>query len=184
MKSYSCILLLILLSIVPVQADQQGIIVRQASVFTDASSLSKRAGQLKAGTAVTIFERRGGWQEVFAEKSEITGWVRIYQVRAGDYSSTKVVTEQEDSRGFLSGLAAFSRKASGFFTQDSAATSSSTATIGVRGLSETEIKSAKANPREFKRMKKFASKADRMSAFTSKGKLKATKVPYLPGPDE
>lgn len=184
MKLFSCILLLILLPISPVHADQQGIIVRQASVYTDASSLSKRVGQLKAGTAVAIFERSGGWQEVFADKSEITGWVRIYQVRAGDYSSTAVVTEQEDSRGFLSGLAAFSRKASGFFTQDSGATSSSTATIGVRGLSESEIKAAKANPRELKRMQKFASKAGRMSAFTAKGKLKAKKVPYLPGLDE
>jgi hypothetical protein len=184
MKSISRIFLLMLLLIAPLQADQQGIIVRQATVYSEASSLSERIGQLKAGSPVAIVERQGGWQEVHSDKRKMTGWVRVYQVRAGDFESTTVVEEKEDSRGFLSGLAAFSRKASGFFTQDSGATSSGTATIGVRGLSESELKSAKPDKRELQRMIKFASKPGRMSNFAGKGKLKARKVRYLPEADE
>jgi hypothetical protein len=103
-------------------------------------------------------------------------------VREGDYAAQAVNTqEEEDSRGFLGGLASFSRKASGFFTQDNSATSSGTATIGVRGLSEDEIKSAKADFRELKKMKKFASNRKRMSKFRANGSLKASKVAHIPG---
>jgi hypothetical protein len=102
-------------------------------------------------------------------------------VRAGNLAAPEVVTEQEDSRGFLAGLASFSRKASGFFTQDSTATSSGTATIGVRGLSETDIKSAKPDFGELEKMNTYASKPQRMDRFATQGGLQANKVPYISG---
>jgi len=160
------------------QADQQGIVVRQATVYDDANSAARQIGKIPAGVTVSIFERRGGWQEIFSAERSMIGWVRIYQVRA---SSNPTVTEQkEDSRGFLSGLAAFSRKASGFFTQDSGATSSGTATIGVRGLSENEINSAQADFEELARMKKYASNRTRLTSFVAVGGLKASEVAHIP----
>ena len=119
-----------------------------------------------------------------AQELELTGWVRVYQVRAGDYASAAPTVEQEDSRGFLAGLASFSRKASGFFTQDSAATSSGTATIGVRGLSETDIRSAKPDFAELEQMESYASKPERMARFTAQGGLRAHKLPYIKDADE
>jgi hypothetical protein len=133
---------------------------------------------------VAIFTRDGGWQEIFSEKPALTGWVRVYQVRVANYPAPEVTTEQEDSRGFLAGLASFSRKASGFFTRDSSATSSGTATIGVRGLSESEIRSAKPDFGELDKMNKYASKPERMGRFTAQGGLQASKVPYIPGLEE
>ena len=109
------------------------------------------------------------------------GWVRSYQVRAGTASSPVITEQKEDSRGFLSGLAAFSRKASGFFTQDSKATSAGTATIGVRGLSESEINSAQADFDELEKMEKYASSRKRMTSFAETGGLKANKVAHIPG---
>jgi uncharacterized protein YraI len=180
MHLFARIFLLFLLLGTAVQADQQGIVVRQAMVYADASSASAQVGNISAGTRVSIFERRGGWQEIFSEERSMIGWVRSYQVRASTASSQVITEQKEDSRGFLSGLAAFSRKASGFFTQDSKATSSGTATIGVRGLSESEINSAQADFDELEKMKKYASNRKRMTSFVEAGGLKANKVAHIP----
>ena len=87
--------------------------------------------------------------------------------------------QTEDSRGFLSGLAAFSRKASSFFRSDRRNTSSGTATIGVRGLSEAEIKSAQADFAEFEKMKGFGSDRARARTFAREGRLQARAVPHI-----
>jgi hypothetical protein len=167
---------------VPAQAGQQGTIVRQAAVYSEASAAAPRVGQIDAGARVSLFDRKGGWQEIFSEEKAITGWVRAYQVRQGDFGAAVASDSKEDSRGFLAGLASFSRKASGFFRQDSGVTSSGTATIGVRGLSEAEIRSAQADFDELQKMEQFASSKNRARGFASAGGLKASKVPYFPGP--
>jgi uncharacterized protein YraI len=175
------IFLLFLLPATVAPADQQGIVVRQAMVYADANSASTQVGIIPAGVTVSIFKRAGGWQEIYSEERSMIGWVRSYQVRAGAYNSHVVSEKNEDSRGFLSGLAAFSRKASGFFTQDGTVTSSSTATIGVRGLSAAAINSAQADFAELEKMKKYASNSRRMSSFVAAGRLQASKVAAIPG---
>ena len=171
----------LLLMVMPVLAAQDGLIVRRAPVYLEANIGSGRVGELPAGTKVSLFARKGGWQEIYSDKPAMTGWVRSYQVR-GDVTSAQIETTQtEDSRGFLSGLASWSRKASGFFNPDSSATSSSTATIGVRGLSEDEIRKARADYDELERMEAFASNAKQAKSFARKGGLKAKKVPHVSG---
>ncbi len=181
MKTSLRILLCSMLLAVPAQAAQQGTIVRQAPVHADASAAAERVGRIDAGAQVTLFDRKGGWQEIYSEQPAITGWVRVYQVRQGDFGAGAAGDNKEDSRGFLSGLAAFSRKASGFFSQDSGVTSSGTATIGVRGLSEAEISSAQADFDELQKMQGYASSKKRMRGFASAGSLKASKVPHFSG---
>ena len=171
--------LLVFVLMVPAAASQDGVVVRSAAVYSDASSTSHKVGKLTAGTRVTLFSRKGGWQEVFAEQQETIGWVRSYQVRPGNFEAATSVETSEDSRGFLSGLASFSRKASSFFSTRSGSTSSGTATIGVRGLSEAEIKSAQADFAELERMNSFASSGQRMQAFTREGQLKAQTVAHI-----
>ena len=68
-----------------------------------------------------------------------------------------------------------------FFTQDATATSSGTATIGVRGLSESEIKSAVADFEELEKMKGFGSNPSRMADFSSQGKLRSQNVKHIAG---
>jgi len=162
-----------------VRAESQGIIVRQATVYTDASIAAGSVGNVPAGVTVTMFKRKGGWQEIYSEERSIIGWVRSYQVRVGNYNSSVVNQEKEDERGFLSGLATFSRTASGYFTQDSGTTSSGTATIGVRGLSEVEINSAEPDFEELKKMDQYASDDKRVKRFSTAGGLQAHKVPYI-----
>ncbi len=171
-------LLLMLLGPSPA-AEQQGVIVREARVYMDASLSAPQVGTIRAGTRVSLFGRKGGWEEIFAESEELIGWVRSYQVRAGDYAPQVEVDTEPDSRGFLSGLAAFSRKASRFFSTSDSGASSGTATIGVRGLSESEIKSAKPDAAEFARMQGFASDPQRLAIFRDQGQLTAQQVGYL-----
>jgi len=111
----------------------------------------------------------------------MTGWVRSYQVREGSYVQPETTVEtEEDDRGFLAGLASLSRKASGFFSGgNSSAGSARTATIGVRGLSEEEIKNAKPDLVELEKMQGFGSNKSRMAGFVSAGKLSALKVKHI-----
>ena len=129
MKKLSSILALSILLVAPLQANQNGIVVRTATVHAQASQGSKRIGQITAGAAVSIFSREGGWKEIFSEDKAIVGWVRSYQVRETTAAPIVTVEAESDSRGFLAGLASFSRKASSFFKSDKSTASSGTATI-------------------------------------------------------
>ncbi len=173
--------LLMLVLLLPAAASQDGVMVRSAAVYADAKSTSHKVGKLTAGTRVTLFSRKGGWQEVFAEQQETIGWVRSYQVRPGNFEAAASIETSADSRGFLSGLASFSRKASSFFNTRSGSTSSGTATIGVRGLSEAEIKSAQADFAELEKMSTFASNDKRAQTFARDGRLEPQSVAHIAG---
>ncbi|MGD8349874.1 MAG: SH3 domain-containing protein, partial [Gammaproteobacteria bacterium] len=163
----------------PLLASESGVIVRDAPVYADADSSARKVGRIDAGTRVNIFSRRGGWEEIFAEGENLVGWVRSYQVRGGKYAPPVETGAETDSRGFLSGLAAFSRKASRFFSSSSQGSNSSTATIGVRGLSEEEINSARPDPAEFVKMQGYASNQQRMARFQLEGQLSVNQVKHL-----
>ena len=166
------------LVLLPAQAED-GVVIRASTVYTKADSRSEKIGSLPAGSTVNVFSRNGGWKEVFSENQNLIGWVRSYQVREGLVKS-EIKDEPEDSRGFLSGLVSFSRRATGFFGGgDDNAGSSRTATIGVRGLSEEEIKASKPDLLELKKLQSFSSSKSRMQAFATSGGLSAKKVKHI-----
>lgn len=179
MKYYFKVCVLFIFLIAPLQADQDAIVVREALVYSATSSTSKAVGKIAAGTRVSVFGRKGGWKEVYYEKESIVGWVRSYQIREGSLTPAVEGETGSDSRGFLAGLAAFSRKASGFFRSSSTPTSSSTATIGVRGLSEAEINAARPDYDEFKKMQQYASNNVRLVEFSQSGRLSVNNVKHL-----
>jgi len=163
----------------PLQAGQDAIVVREALVYSATSSTSQAVGKIAAGTRVSVFERKGGWKEIYFEQESIVGWVRGYQIRESSLAPAVEVESGSDSRGFLAGLAAFSRKASGFFSSSSSTTSSGTATIGVRGLSEAEISAARPDYDELKKMQQFASNNVRLAEFRQSGQLSVNNVEHL-----
>jgi len=169
---------LLLFSIIPVSAEE-GIIIRMSTVYSKANSSSDRVARIGAGGEVNIFERQGGWKLIFSNEKALTGWVRSYQVRSGYYTEAPVVENKTDSRGFLARLASFSRKASSFFGAGSSTGNTQTATIGVRGLSEEEIRSAVPDFEELEKMHQHASNLQRMPAFSSDGKLVARRIAHL-----
>lgn len=164
-----------------VATEDLAVIVRQATVYSKADASAPAITRLPAGTEVSIFSRQGGWKEVFSDKLQVVGWVRGYEVREGVTVTQPEVEKSPDSRGFLSGLASLSRRAGGFFGLDgsSTTTSSSTATIGIRGLSEQEIYTAQADFEQLEKMKGYASSKKRQGDFARLGKLKPVKIRYI-----
>jgi hypothetical protein len=161
---------------------EEGIIIQLAPVHAEASSTSDRVGRLEAGTKVSVFERQGGWKLIFSDQKSLTGWIRSHHVRSGYYAEAPKVESEPDSRGFLGGLASFSRSASSFFGlggSDATPNTDMTATIGVRGLSEEEIKTAVPDFEELEKLNRFASDTQRMSAFASEGQLATSHVAYF-----
>ena len=181
MKCLFLIFFIAFFSLSPLLAAEEGMIVRLAKVYPKASSAVKSTARIAAGTQVNILKRKGGWKKIYSEEKSLTGWVRSYQVREGYYAKPETTVEtKEDDRGFLSGLASFSRKASGFFGGGkTSAGSADVATIGIRGLSEEEIKNAKPDLIELEKMQGFGSNKSRMAGFVSAGSLSALKVKHL-----
>ncbi len=173
--------MLLLFSITSALAEE-GIIIQLAPVYAEASSASDRVGRIEAGTKVSVFERQGGWKLIFSDQKSLTGWVRSYQVRSGYYAEAPKVESDSDSRGFLAGLASFSRQASSFFGlggSNANQNNDRTATIGVRGLSEEEIKNAVPDFEELEKLNQYASDTRRVSAVSSEGQLGARQVAYF-----
>ncbi len=179
MKRSIALLFVLLLSGTPLLANQDGIVVRTATLYADAGRGAARVGRIDAGTRVVIFGRKGGWQEIFSEEKALVGWVRTYEVRAADSGAAVQVDTQSDSRGFLAGLATFSRKASRFFGGGASNASSGTATIGVRGLSEAELKSAQPDLQQLERLRDYASNASRSARVGQAGDLRARKISHF-----
>ena len=180
MKSLPSILLgLLLMAAATSVCAEEGIIIRMSAVYDKADSGSRQVARIEAGFRVSVFERQGGWKLIFSDEKAITGWVRSYRVRSGSYVETPKVETKSDSRGFLAGLASFSRKASSFFDGGDSTSSAKTATIGVRGLSEEEIRTALPDFEELEKMHGYASNTERMSAFSGGGQLAARRIAHL-----
>ena len=58
------------------------------------------------------------------------------------------------------------------------------ATTGVRGLNEEQLKSAKYNAAEVKKLESYTQTAKQGELFAKSGALKPVKVAYLPKPQE
>ena len=182
MKNLLAISTMLLLCSMTSALAEEGIIIQIATVYAEASSTSDRVGSIEAGTKVSLFERQGGWKLVFSDQKSLTGWVRSHQVRSGYYAEAPRVESKSDSRGFLGGLASFSRSATSFFGlggSDETYNTDGTATIGIRGLSEEEIKTAVPDFEELEKLNRFASDSQRMSAFGSDGQLTTRQVAYF-----
>ncbi|MCK5667383.1 MAG: hypothetical protein KAI17_28040 [Thiotrichaceae bacterium] len=158
-------------------AAETATVVSDSSLYQRPAVQSSIVQQIKAGTTANIDSRLGGWKQI--SFNDISGWVRSYQVRSGNYSYIK---QEQNSGGFFSGLASLSRKASGLFTSNNKKGYSfqNTATIGVRGLSEEQIKNAKADLNELKKMETFRSSRKNSKKYAKQGHLKAIKVSHMP----
>ncbi len=180
MNRFKALLAILLFSVAIPLVAEEAIVVRLSPVYDKASSASEQVGRIEAGSKVEVFERKGGWKQIFSEQKSIIGWVRSYQVRTVYSGFKPEIKTEPDSRGLLSGLASFSRMASSFFgSSNNSSGSARTATIGVRGLSEEEIRGAKPNLEELNKMQQFASNSTRMPGFTKEGQLLARSVVHF-----
>jgi len=130
----------------------------KAAPFRDA----KTVGKLARGAQLDILKQQSGWYQVKSGKQ--TGWVRMLSVRRGAMRKG----------GQVAGLAGLASGRAG--------TGKVVATTGVRGLNEEDLKSAKFDEAETKKMEAHAVSKDAARKFASQAQLKSVKLDYLPKP--
>lgn len=152
------------LSCVPLAAlGEPGTVTRAtqlaAAPYVDAES----RGMLERDAGVEIVERDGGWYHVKANDGR-EGWVRLSSIRLG------AVAEEEDG-GFWASLFSFTGRTE---------TRTASATTGIRGLSETEIRNAHPDAAAVARLADFAPSDAEARRFAAEIGLQAHEVRPLP----
>lgn len=131
-----------------------------AAPYSDAAS----RGVLRVEQQVEIIERQGGWYQVTADDGR-TGWLRLSSIRLG-------AAEQEESGG------GFWASVFSFTGRSQARTAS--ATTGIRGLSEEEIRDAEPDAHAVERLADFHPDASEAKSFAAAIKLKTNNIEPLP----
>lgn len=129
--------------------------VLRAEPFADA----KTDGNLNKNDAVDILGKKGAWLQVKSKSA--SGWVRILSVKRGGTST---------SGGSIADIAS-----------GRAGTGKVVSTTGIRGLSAEELKAAKFNEYEMKKMDSYAVNASDAQKFALAGGLTSTQLSYLKG---
>ena len=132
----------------------------KAEPFRDARTV----GSLNAGDSVEIMKTQGGWFQVKSAKG--SGWVRMLSIRRG---------EARKGSGDVGGVLDLASGRAG--------TGRVVATTGIRGLDEEDLKAAKYNEPELKKVESFAATQAEARRFAAEGKLMARKVDYLSAPE-
>lgn len=148
-------LLLLLLLALPVSAAQLGTVTRAADLRSTPFSDGKTIKTLAQGSSVEVLKRVGGWYQVKAGTSE--GWVRMWLLR---FSSTAGAGTARDTVAVLQ-----SGRAGSTYT---------TATTGVRGLSEEELKNAVPDPAALQTVEQLATTPADARGFAHQAALKAS----------
>ena len=127
----------------------------RAEPFADA----KTAGNLNKNDTVDILAKKGAWLQIKTKSA--SGWVRILSVKRGGASiSNSSVADIASGR---------------------AGTGKVVSSTGIRGLSAEELKSAKFNEDEMKKMESHAVSASDAQKFASAGGLSSMQLAYLKG---
>jgi uncharacterized protein YgiM (DUF1202 family) len=146
-------------------AQEAAVTNRATELRTEPRPDAAALATLPEGTSVKALERQSGWTRV--EANQKTGWVRVFHLRF-----QSIVARSEDSGGasFLSFLRGSQR-----------APTTQTATVGIRGLSEEDLKNASPNPEALKKLQSFRADKPAGESFAQEAKLAAVRVDYADG---
>jgi hypothetical protein len=152
----------ILLVLFPLLAQAEpATLVRASELKAQPASDAPTVTQLAVDAAVDAGERSGGWVRV-KTASGAEGWVKMLALKYGGPG----VARKGDT-GLTQAINVARTGASG--TQ---------VTTGVRGLDETDIQAARANPAELKKLEGYAESKQGSASFAESGKLQAQRVDY------
>ncbi len=129
----------------------------RAEPFADA----KTVGNLSKNDSVDILNKKGAWLQIKTKKS--AGWVRILSVKRGGTSNANGAQGAIDVASGRAG------------------TGKVVTTTGIRGLSAEDLKAAKFNEDEMKKMESHTLSPIDGQSFASAGGLSAIKMAYLKG---
>ena len=153
------LLLIALASPILVLGFETGTALKLDSLRAEPFADAKTIGSINKNDSVSILTKKGAWLQVKSKSS--TGWVRLLSVKRGGASSSG------------SSISDVARGRTG--------TGKVVSTTGIRGLSAEELKAAKFNEDEMKKMESHTVSAADGQSFASAGGLSATKMTYLQG---
>lgn len=143
-----------------------GILSRAASMRADPRDGAAALQQLDKGAAVNVLSRDGGWYRV--EYDGKRGWMRLYWVRTGGATVARAVGQP--LHGISDTLAAVRARSM---------QSQIHATIGLRGMSEEDLRAAHYDAAQIAKLDGFAVKAADASAFAASGPVRSRNVAEL-----
>ena len=159
------LLVLLALNFTGVAWADSGVMLRDDSLRAGPSARAEKLGVVKKASPVIILENQGGWTRVSLGRAQ--GWVRLLFVRRGPASRT-------DLKGSLESA------------KEAASTSSVpgriTATAGLRGLDEADLKGAQYNEAELQWLDNHGVSSAEAKAFAAKAGLVARSLDYIPAP--
>jgi hypothetical protein len=161
MKTYHALILataLLLPGIAP--AAETGSALKADIVRAEPYADAQKTGDFARGDKLEILNKKGAWLEVKTAKAR--GWVRLLSIKRGTGSGGN------EAAGVLD-------VASG-----RAGTGQVVATTGVRGLNEEQLKKAKYNKAEVKKLESYTQTSAQGRQFAVSGGLQAVKFDYLP----
>ena len=127
--------------------------ILRAEPYADA----KTAGNLNKNDVVDILAKKGAWLQIKTKSA--SGWVRILSVKRGGAS-----TSNSSIADIASGRTGTGKVVS---------------TTGIRGLSAEELKAAKFNEDEMKKLESHLVSANDAQQFASAGGLSSSQLAYL-----
>ncbi len=145
----------------PAFAAEAGTALKADDIKAEPFQDAKKTGSLAVGDRVDILKKNGGWFQIKSARG--SGWVRMLSIRRGE--AKKAGGGAGDVLGLASGRAG---------------TGKVVATTGIRGLSEEELKGARFDEAQVRRMESFAVNRADAQRFAAQGKLSARKVDNLP----
>lgn len=154
----------VILAGAPAWAQEQAVTKRATDLREKPSADAKSLSTVPANTTVKVLARSGGWTQV--ESSGAKGWVNVFHV------SFPSAVQSTGSGGSLSSLT--SALGFGKPKQEQA----KIATIGVRGLSEEELRNASPNAEALQKMVSFRADKNAAAGFAREAKLAAKDIPY------
>ena len=137
-----------------------GVALKPAEIKAAPYLDAKTIGSLARDDRVEIVGREGGWYRIASGTGD--GWVRMLSVRRGE--PRKLAASAEELFGLATGRAGSGRVV---------------ATTGIRGLDEEQLKQAKYNASEIKKLNAFTVTSAQAKKFADEGKLAARRVNYL-----
>ena len=164
---------------------QSAVLYAQEPLFTNRATEMRAAPDdaakvvraLPEKSAVQQLQRKGAWTMVQfttgTDKSPVkeTGWIRMMHLRGG----VVVVAPQSSSDGGF--MSSFNRMLSGNSGRSS--THAQSATVGIRGLSPEELKTASPDAAALAKMNSYKSDKPEAERFAKEAKLAKADVPEL-----
>lgn len=168
MKTIQWLICGILLVIVAPLFAEPGYLIRSSDLMDEPYRDATPLVELKEGEPVEILKRKGGWLQI--ESAGKKGWIRMSKIRKGKAPAQP--TAGSEAGGVLD------------LASGRAGTGNVVSATGVRGLNEEQLKEAKFDAGEVKKLDSFAVSEQKAIRFAQAAKLVARELEFIPAAAE